>query len=261
MNKGLLVTALALCTTAAFAQKKIVQSPKTLAVTPYNKNVILSDLPDVAKWEHYNYTGIQLAKSTEDPQYIGRINTIIEKLNHNVGTDSILIPAKEAAYVNKYKADIINALKNLENNGKYVKEVFYGTFSPVRYCSVNNALTFYLGGLYYPEAVTLTKTNTSERLREVISKFAAPNIALLTDVLNNSEVKQVALAVNYPINDVNAESSFFKYETLVLVVPKPVLLAFAKTAITEKELLAKAGVYAHTTDMARLQTQKVDILN
>lgn len=260
MKKFLFVTALSFCTYMAFSQAK--KSPVTTttpaAATPA---VPLLDLPEVAKWEQYNYTNIQYAKEINDPKSTRNIGNIIEKLNNNVGADSILIPGREGVYINKYKADIISALKNLENNGKYVDKLYYGKFSPVRFCTANDVVTFFLGGLYYPEVVTATKTNANDRIREVFSKFAAPNISLLTDVVKNPEIKQVALAVSYPIKDVDAKSSYFKYETLVVVVSKPVLQAFAKAAITEKELMTKASIYAHTTEMARLQTQKVDLVN
>jgi len=89
--------------------------------------------------------------------------------------------------------------------------------------------------------------------------MAVPNIGLLATVLDNPDIKQVALTINYP-TQMPGKNYVDDYETVTVVAGKAVLQAFNKASITESELLGKVDVYAHTTDMARLQTQKVFLL-
>jgi hypothetical protein len=259
LKKCVLMTALSLSTIATFSQaKKLALKPQSSASLPLALNN-LPDVPRLMKFEQYMYSTIKLAKEYNHPEYVKNIDKLIQKINHTGSEDSSSFSNLEVPFIDKYRPSILSTLKNLDINGKYVNEIFYNTLCPVGFCSVNNTLTFYVRGLYYPEIVFRTPTNSNERLLQVVSKMAVPNISLLADVFNNSDIKQVALTINYPTQK-PGKNYVDDYETVTVVASKAVLQAFNKATITESELLSKVDIYAHTIDMARLQTQKVNLI-
>lgn len=163
-----------------------------------------------------------------------------------------------ASLLKKNKTKVVEYFKNLRLPDKAISSIIppEGSDSssfPFEIVTTSLGNTFIQYGVISRSNYNTLQLNTKERAKLVLEGVAAPFADNFKPLTSIPEINSYGIMVSYGAKDFSEKYSSPKAETVLLLIPKTVLIKYAKAEITDVQLLSQSKIYGINADTPKIK--------
>jgi hypothetical protein len=169
----------------------------------------------------------------------------------------------EYRMVKSHRSDLARIFSKLTLIGGHSGKFLAGDpYFPVRFASLKNAPVLVISGVSWDTVYNTERTTARSRAATVLQSAILPAFLRIGELPPPRDVKHLAMVVAYSSKDFSDESTFHdpKPEVVVLVAPIDMIAKYARSEVTEEQLVNSGDTYDADRDtVAGLRKVKLSL--